>query len=238
MTNGKVPDTGSTFGNRALPPRRQPERIEVQVEVPIGVPFLYDEGIDGYWLGGFGITEYGIWIREDVDQNEWINASEALRRAEKGSDWGKADMARFAVEMADADRALVAQLLGFKNVKSVDIYIAVSSAAQDREIRVLAPSFSHFRLVMGMTSDLQRQWLENARSQKWSVSILRKKLDEAAGVVQQPSKVGKKRAAALLANHKKQTTAVFEQAKKLPDEQRHEMVDHLRDLADRLEQTR
>lgn len=223
--------SNSIFGN--IPPRRSPQVETVEVETLVPTPLLYDDSIDGYWVGKFGITGYGIYIREEASEREWYEASEAIAKAEQGRDWGKADLAHFALEMLGMDKGTIATRLGFSNVKTVDIYVAVCKAA-DMPVRIASPSFSHFRLVKDYPQRAQIEWMQAASRGKWSVSELRKKLDEAAGVVKQ-SNVGKKAAARLLKNHIRQADRLVEETLKLPEEQRQAMVAHLRELVGKLE---
>lgn len=217
------------FGN--LPPPRERQVVEREVQVPVPVAFMYDSETDAYWVGNFGITEHGVYIREDASEREWYDACRATDKVVVGKDWHKADMCRFGLEILGKSNADVAQVVGV-SASSVESYASISRAAQDKEVRLAAPSMAHFRVVQKLGRAEQLRWLARSRAESWSRAQLKTEVDKSMGIVKTASPKSVRRA---LNEQKKQAKALSGKAAKLPYAERQEMILFLREMASELE---
>lgn len=232
LPSGAPPGKSSIFGRGNTPPPQIVERI-VEVEVPVEVPtpIVADDNIDGFWIGHFGITKFGVVIK-NADEQEWEDFCATLLKLESAGEWVKADWCYYGVDVLNKSYADVAMLANLTE-ESAEVYASIGRNA-DKLIRINSPSFSHFRLVINKDRDEQLKWMQDAVRGKWTVSVLRDKLGTVPSLPKGRN-VSEKRLKQAVREQKRFVKAVVTKSTKLPDQERQEMAQFLREQAERLE---
>lgn len=227
-----VPGADRVYGDDDQPvvPRRQKEIVYVPAGI---VPASDEDGDQGYWIGGFGVTAFGVYIKDDVTEADWRNFAGSLERIESAGDWMKADLCLYGVEALGLNKMDVGDALNLDE-DSVDVYASISRNAQSKLVRAISPSFSHFRLVASKPEEEQLYWLKEAVKGNWSVRELDRQINKLLTGGKRKKKVSAVEARQLLAAYKKEFRSEFDKAKKLPDAERLKMAEYLRELADKL----
>ncbi|MHA2086003.1 MAG: DNA-methyltransferase [Planctomycetota bacterium] len=126
----------------------------------------------------FRLTEVGLEIEGKPDFEDWMDYGQSLKQLDGTvrqfaiGDWivqgfdryehGKWDAVK---QIWDEDKGLLEQ------------YQYVAKHVETL-IRIKILSWSHHRLVADLPSDKQREWLQQAADNKWSVATLRQKMSE------------------------------------------------------------
>lgn len=227
-----IPGADRVYGeDEPVVPRRQKEIVYV----PQGVVAAQDgDGDTGYMIGGFGVTEYGVFISDNVSEEDWRNFSGSLEQIESAGDWMKADLCRFGLDVLELSKQVVGETLNL-DPESVEVYASISRNADSKFIRINSPSFSHYRLVSGKSEDDQGYWMAAARHAGWSVRELERQMNKVL-------KPGKKKALSqnearkFLTEKKRAVRQVFQEAARLPTPERRKLAEYYRELAAKLDE--
>lgn len=188
------------------------------------------QNANAHWIGGFGITPYGVYIDISVTEQEWLDFIPAFERLSSVRDWAKADWCCYGHDTLRKSYAEIAARVGMKSEKSAEVYASISRNASEL-IRINSPSFSHFRKVVSLSEDEQLFWLQKAAAQGWSSQ----QLGDALKPRKLAAGISRNRQRQYLKEHKKTVKAIVTKTAKMPEQERFEFAQYLRDLAARLE---
>lgn len=127
----------------------------------------------------FKITEVGLDIIGTPDFEDWMDYGKSLAsldgRARQFAigDWIVAGFDRYEQGKWET----IIQLFGNDNTASIREYQTVSSSVKS-SVRTDKLSWSHHKEVATFVADKQRQWLEQAAENKWSVRQLKDAIEE------------------------------------------------------------
>ncbi|MEO1255701.1 MAG: hypothetical protein AAFY41_12595 [Bacteroidota bacterium] len=122
--------------------------------------------------GGYLWTSKGLITEGAVSEEDWRFTGEMLQKIDNSIQWLIGDWVNFGAEFNYGDREDFAQKLGFK-LKTIYEYSHVARNVEI-SIRMENLSFGHHQLVSGMKPKKQKEFLQQAVDNKWSISQLRK----------------------------------------------------------------
>lgn len=145
----------------------------VEKEVVVADPnALIPQGSGTFVYKRFRMTPVGMEIPADVTGEEWEDVGFIIKSLESSISWVVGDWAAFANRMWSTPYAQIAEHFGYVE-DTVKSYASVCRAVQ-RLIRNQRVDFSHHRLVMGLTAEKQRYWLDQAAANHWRLEDMRK----------------------------------------------------------------
>lgn len=185
---------------------------------------------NAHWIGNIGISPIGLFIHEAVDEKEWREFIPNFEILASIKDWAKADWCRYGHDGLGISYAEIASIAGLKSEKSAETYASIARKSSELN-RFNSPSFAHSLKVMGLPEDEKIFWLQKARNEGWSSAEL--------GAALKPRKLGSGRAKISyhreIKESKKTVRAVVTKIAKMPDAERREFAEYLRDLLTRLD---
>lgn len=135
------------------------------------------EQANGSWVyRGFVLTATGMAIPDGTTEPDWQDVGRVLRGMVTAVSWWVGDWAAYANQEWNATAKAIAAIFEYEP-STIESYLSVAKAVPGM-IRNHTVSFSHHRLVMGLPEDQQRYWIERAAQAGWTLTEMRKIMNQ------------------------------------------------------------
>lgn len=151
--NGGVPGAGDIFPSTdiVLPPRRDAANTEALKDALV-------RKLDGSMtFRGFRLTPTGLVVEQATDYDDWLDMGYTLRGLDASLSWLIGDWLIYGEREYGQTYPQLAEMLGLE-VKTLYDWRYVAAAVHF-SVRTEKLSWSHHKLVAGLSADLQAEWL-------------------------------------------------------------------------------
>lgn len=134
---------------------------------------------------GWRLTQTGLLVDGGVDDQSWQALGAILLRLEGALQWLIGDWMAYGEHQWGVTYAAAASQFGYA-VETLHDYAYVCRAVQF-SVRTENLSFGHHKLVAALDEELQREWLNAAAENDWSISRMRSEMRGNSAALMAPS---------------------------------------------------
>jgi|GEM_PF-3909238 len=157
-----IPSATKTYNTQITPPSAPPPRPSKGLISSVNGEIQ---------IGGFALTDVGIFPSGKMNKEDWVRVESVLRKVHRSFRWILADWLAFGEQHSWGDKyAEAAKWTGLKE-KTLREYAYVA-ANVSLSIRMDKLTLAHHQLVAALSRDKQIEWLTRAVENKWNTKRL------------------------------------------------------------------